>query len=61
MNAQSGVRSTIAVEHFNQTKNWLAFAEGVSNIGKASFAKNGLLDQLSITKDTTDYLWYTVG
>ncbi|KAH7685343.1 Beta-galactosidase protein [Dioscorea alata] len=61
VNAQSGVRSTIAVEHFNQTKNWLAFAEEVYDIDKASFTKNGLLDQLSITKDTTDYLWYTVG
>ncbi|KAJ0960439.1 hypothetical protein J5N97_001721 [Dioscorea zingiberensis] len=60
VNAQSGVRSTTAVTYLNQAKNWLTFAEKVSNVNKASFTRSGLLDQLTITKDTTDYLWYTV-
>ncbi|KAJ0969499.1 hypothetical protein J5N97_022376 [Dioscorea zingiberensis] len=58
--AQSGVRSSTVVKHLNQAQNWGAFADGVSNIGNASFTQPSLLEQLNITKDATDYLWYTV-
>jgi len=34
------------------------FRESATNTSKASTKANRLLEQLSITKDTTDYLWY---
>jgi hypothetical protein len=27
--------------------------------GEADFIKNGFVDHINTTKDTTDYLWYT--
>ncbi|XP_057492737.1 beta-galactosidase 10 [Actinidia eriantha] len=38
---------------------WEVFVEKAGVWGKADFAKNGFVDHINTTKDTTDYLWYT--
>ncbi|XP_026445651.1 beta-galactosidase 10-like [Papaver somniferum] len=38
---------------------WDIFTEKAGVWGAADFTKNGLVDHINTTKDTTDYLWYT--
>lgn len=38
---------------------WDVFQEKAGIWGTADFTKNGLVDHINTTKDTTDYLWYT--
>ncbi|KAL0441221.1 UNVERIFIED_CONTAM: Beta-galactosidase 10 [Sesamum radiatum] len=38
---------------------WNVFQEKAGIWGDADFTKNGLVDHINTTKDTTDYLWYT--
>ncbi|KAL6524620.1 Beta-galactosidase 10 [Orobanche hederae] len=38
---------------------WDVFTENAGIWGAADFTKNGLVDHINSTKDTTDYLWYT--
>ncbi|KAJ9671017.1 hypothetical protein PVL29_027139 [Vitis rotundifolia] len=39
---------------------WETFVEKAGIWGEADFVKNGFVDHINTTKDTTDYLWYTV-
>ncbi|KAI4336464.1 hypothetical protein L6164_014987 [Bauhinia variegata] len=41
------------------TLKWDVFKETAGIWGKADFVKNGFVDQINTTKDTTDYLWLT--
>ncbi|KAE8689201.1 Beta-galactosidase 3 [Hibiscus syriacus] len=38
---------------------WDIFVENTGIWGVADFIKNGFVDHINTTKDTTDYLWYT--
>lgn len=38
---------------------WDVFQEKAGIWSTADFKKNGLVDHINTTKDTTDYLWYT--
>lgn len=38
---------------------WDIFVENAGIWGVADFAKNGFVDHINTTKDTTDYLWHT--
>lgn len=38
---------------------WDVFTEKAGIWDAADFTKNGLVDHINSTKDTTDYLWYT--
>lgn len=38
---------------------WEVFVEKPGIWGEADFTKNGFVDHINTTKDTTDYLWYT--
>lgn len=38
---------------------WNVFVEKPGIWGAADFTKNGFVDHINTTKDTTDYLWYT--
>ncbi|KAK8653480.1 hypothetical protein V6N13_127476 [Hibiscus sabdariffa] len=38
---------------------WDIFMENAGIWGVSDFTKNGFVDHINITKDTTDYLWYT--
>ncbi|AES72931.1 beta-galactosidase [Medicago truncatula] len=52
-------------EHLQQsdkgqkTLKWDVFKENPGIWGKADFVKNGFVDHINTTKDTTDYLWHT--
>lgn len=39
---------------------WEASVEPVGIRGAATLVSNRLLEQLNITKDSTDYLWYSI-
>ncbi|KAL5982776.1 Beta-galactosidase 10 [Asimina triloba] len=53
--------STIEMVPDNGLKNvqWEIFVEKAGIWGEADFVKNGFVDHINTTKDTTDYLWYT--
>jgi len=38
---------------------WETFMEKAGVWGEADFVKNGFVDHINTTKDSTDYLWYT--
>lgn len=38
---------------------WEFFVEKAGIWGEADFSRNGFVDHINTTKDTTDYLWYT--
>ncbi|PIA47487.1 hypothetical protein AQUCO_01400261v1 [Aquilegia coerulea] len=38
---------------------WGVYVEKAGIWGEADFVKNGFVDHINTTKDTTDYLWYT--
>lgn len=38
---------------------WEIFVEKAGIWGEADFTRNGFVDHINTTKDTTDYLWYT--
>ncbi|XP_073103515.1 beta-galactosidase 7-like isoform X1 [Elaeis guineensis] len=59
VSAQYGNRSARAVQSFNNANKWSTFTEGIPNVHHASFTNIELLEQMSTTKDGTDYLWYT--
>ncbi|CAN0845632.1 Beta-galactosidase 10 [Linum grandiflorum] len=41
------------------TLNWEVFVEEAGIWGEADFVKNSLEDHINVTKDASDYLWYT--
>lgn len=38
---------------------WETFTEKLGVWGDSDFSKNGFVDHINTTKDSTDYLWYT--
>lgn len=43
----------------SQLHSWGAYSEDVFSLEDGStFAANGLLEQINITRDNSDYLWY---
>ncbi|WOK95772.1 beta-galactosidase 2 isoform X1 [Canna indica] len=38
---------------------WLSYNEETNSIDEETFATDGLLEQVNVTRDFTDYLWYT--
>ncbi|KAF3339116.1 Beta-galactosidase 6 [Carex littledalei] len=55
--AQSYTRSSKVLQFLNDASKWSWTSERIPDLKGAKFA-NKLLDQLSTTKDATDYLWY---
>lgn len=44
----------------SQLHSWETYGEETTAVeDSSSFAANGLLEQLNVTRDGTDYLWYT--
>ncbi|GER34103.1 beta-galactosidase [Striga asiatica] len=41
------------------SKNWSVFMEPIGVWGSSSFTYQGILEHLNVTKDESDYLWYT--
>ncbi|PKA64759.1 Beta-galactosidase 16 [Apostasia shenzhenica] len=57
VSAQQGTRSATIVESFDQAIRWKYIME---EIPTSTWEENGLLEQMTTTKDTTDYLWYII-
>ncbi|RLN28712.1 beta-galactosidase 7-like [Panicum miliaceum] len=58
---QFGSRTAEVVQSLSDINTWRAFKEpNPLYVKKAMYTTNQLLEQLSATKDETDYLWYTV-
>ncbi|KAF8719688.1 hypothetical protein HU200_024432 [Digitaria exilis] len=61
INAQHGSRTALVVQSLSDIDTWKAFKESIPlYVKKAMYTTSQLLEQLSATKDETDYLWYTV-
>lgn len=39
---------------------WEIFVESAGIWGESDFIKNGFVDHINTTRDTTDYLWHTI-
>ncbi|PQM33125.1 beta-galactosidase 16 [Prunus yedoensis var. nudiflora] len=44
---------------FDSAENWEEYKEAIPNYEKTTLRANALQEQISITKDESDYLWYT--
>lgn len=38
---------------------WQSYSEDTNSLDDSAFTKDGLVEQLSLTWDKSDYLWYT--
>lgn len=38
---------------------WQSYSEDTNSLSDSAFMKDGLVEQLSMTWDKSDYLWYT--
>lgn len=53
--------TTSAREHLIASpSSWVWYKEQIGIWSNNSFTASGLLEQINTTKDTSDYLWYTV-
>lgn len=60
MTAQYGTRSMVPSQKFDSTSKWEEYREAIPKYDKTSLRADILLEQMSTTKDKSDYLWYTV-
>ncbi|KAA8538428.1 hypothetical protein F0562_028026 [Nyssa sinensis] len=56
----NSTRSIISGPKFNSAERWEEFEEHVPQFDETSLRSNMLLEHTNTTKDTSDYLWYTV-
>ncbi|XP_052198181.1 beta-galactosidase 6 isoform X2 [Diospyros lotus] len=52
-------RRTTPSQMFNSSERWEEFKDVIPSIFDTSIKSNTLLEHMNMTKDTTDYLWYT--
>uniref|UniRef100_A0A1J3EAL3 Beta-galactosidase n=1 Tax=Noccaea caerulescens TaxID=107243 RepID=A0A1J3EAL3_NOCCA len=60
VNVAKNIRVTTPVQVFNVPDQWEVFRETIPTFSGASLKTNALLEHTNLTKDTTDYLWYTL-
>ncbi|KAH9288853.1 hypothetical protein KI387_032970, partial [Taxus chinensis] len=57
----SSIQSNIMVKTYGTIgPTWKWYNEPIGVWGRNSFTKNGLMDQINMTGDSSDYLWYTI-
>ncbi|KAK0577610.1 hypothetical protein LWI29_035785 [Acer saccharum] len=59
VSTQYGRRSMRAVKKFDAIEMWEEFKEPIINFEDTSLKSYSLLEHMSTTKDSSDYLWYT--
>ncbi|KAG0488071.1 hypothetical protein HPP92_006882 [Vanilla planifolia] len=59
VSAQYGRRTSTVVKYFSQSNKWKAITENIPSSDLSLMVQHKLLDQMTTTNDTTDYLWYT--
>lgn len=55
-----GSSNKLLNQKMEQSISWETFQENFGDLGNAQFQRQGLLEHISTTKDTTDYLWYKI-
>ncbi|KAI7749913.1 hypothetical protein M8C21_033957 [Ambrosia artemisiifolia] len=60
VNTQVSTRSMQPVITFDSSQQWQAYSEAIPQFDQTSLRSDTLLEQINTTKDTTDYLWYTM-
>ena len=48
------------VQTFDSSEKWQEFKELIPNFDETTFRESKLLEQTNITKDSSDYFWYTM-
>ena len=57
--ARNGVQTSMMKMTWVGKFSWLSYNEDVNSLDDNSFTVVGLLEQVNVTRDKTDYLWYT--
>ncbi|KAJ0231265.1 Beta-galactosidase 6 [Hirschfeldia incana] len=60
VNVPQNMRVTTPVHTFNVPDKWEVFRETIPTFSGTSLKANDLLEHTNLTKDKTDYLWYTL-
>ncbi|XP_022991143.1 beta-galactosidase 16-like [Cucurbita maxima] len=60
VSVQYNTRTMKAVHKFDSSYKWQEFNEPIPNFDQTTLRENKLLEQTGITKDSSDYLWYTM-
>ncbi|RID76919.1 hypothetical protein BRARA_B03868 [Brassica rapa] len=60
VNVAKNMRVTTPVQVFNVPDKWEVFRESIPTFSDTPLKTNALLEHTNLTKDRTDYLWYTL-
>ncbi|KAE8695462.1 Beta-galactosidase 16 [Hibiscus syriacus] len=60
VSSQNNTRSRRVKHIFDSMERWEEYTEPIPTFANTSLRAEVLLDQMSTTKDTSDYLWYTI-
>ncbi|GLT47141.1 hypothetical protein SLA2020_208550 [Shorea laevis] len=59
VSTQYGTRGMVTSQKLDSIGKWEEFSESIPDFDNTSLRANMLLEQMNVTKDTSDYLWYT--
>ncbi|XP_057974593.1 beta-galactosidase 16-like, partial [Malania oleifera] len=59
VSAQYSTRSAKPAQKLGSAQQWQKYTEAIPDFDNTSLRANTLLEQMSTTKDSSDYLWYT--
>ncbi|KAJ1405028.1 Glycoside hydrolase, family 35 [Sesbania bispinosa] len=59
VNTKNSRRIISPVHTFSSVDEWKQFQDSIPNFDDTSLISNSLLEHMNLTKDKTDYLWYT--
>ncbi|KAF8089506.1 hypothetical protein N665_0503s0006 [Sinapis alba] len=60
VNVAKNMRVTTPVQLFNVPDKWEVFTESIPTFSDTTLKTNALLEHTNLTKDKSDYLWYTL-
>ncbi|CAJ1937761.1 unnamed protein product [Sphenostylis stenocarpa] len=60
VNIKSNRRIIHPIQSFSSADKWEQFHDVIPNFDQISLISNTLLEQMNVTKDKSDYLWYTL-
>ncbi|XP_077231019.1 beta-galactosidase 11-like [Tasmannia lanceolata] len=59
INTQHNARNYVLRDESNRNMHWTMFQEKIPKLKQSPIKTEGPMDHLNMTKDTSDYLWYT--
>ncbi|XP_023523717.1 beta-galactosidase 16-like isoform X1 [Cucurbita pepo subsp. pepo] len=60
ISVQHNTRTMKTVQTFDSSEKWQEFKELIPSFDETTFRESKLLEQTYVTKDSSDYLWYTM-